>query len=255
MRLKEKVAVITGAGSGIGRASSLKFAQEGARVIVADVNIESGQETVNIIRQQGGDAQFYQVNVTSFEEIEKLVHYTVEQYGTIDIMFNNAGVGHYKPLLEHDPAEDFDKILQINTFGVYYGILAAARKMVELGVKGSIINTASVYAYMASEGVFAYHASKGSVVSMTQTAALELAPHGIQVTGIAPGRVKTPILEGYKEIGLWEILPREQMRKTFTEPEEIANVAAFLASEESNAVNGSIIMADDGFTQFKMHLS
>jgi NAD(P)-dependent dehydrogenase (short-subunit alcohol dehydrogenase family) len=137
---------------------------------------------------------------------------------------------------------------------VYYGILAAAKKLQSLGKPGVIINTSSIYGTMASEMTFSYNTSKAAVDMMTKCAALELAPLNIRVVAVAPGRVDTPMLRQYEALGLWDHIRREQMRGEFTQPAEIANIFAFLASEESNCINGVTVMADDGFAQFKYPL-
>ena len=250
MTLEDKVAIVTGAGSGIGRAAAVKLAREGAKVVVADVNEEGGEETVEVVRSAGGDATFRRTDVSEFTEVESLVDSAVEEYGGLDVMFNNAGIGVFKPLLEHEP-EDFDKVVRVNQYGVYYGILAAARKMSELGTAGVIINTASVFSFMGTPGVIGYHAAKGAVKMMTQAAALELAPYGIRVVAVAPGGVNTPFIQGYKDMGLAERMANQHMRKKLQEPEEIADVVALLASGEARAINGSVVMADDGWAEFK----
>ncbi|MFK7603583.1 SDR family NAD(P)-dependent oxidoreductase [Deinococcus sp. SM5_A1] len=244
------MAVITGGGSGIGRATALIFAREGARVVVAELNEDHGKQTVDEILSLGHDARFIQTNVSVFEDVQAAVDLAADHYGRLDIMFNNAGIGINKPLLEHEPA-DFDRVVKVNQYGVYYGILAAGRKMRDLKTGGVIINTASVFALLASPGVIGYHASKGAVKMMTQAAALELAPLDIRVVAIAPGGVDTPIIQGYKDAGLGEMMARQQMRGKLQTPEAIAEIVAFLASSEADAINGSMVMTDDGFAEFK----
>lgn len=134
MRLANKVAIITGGASGIGKATAIRFAKEGAKVVVADLNPSNGEETVQQIRQTDGEATFYQVDVTSFEQVEALVQFAVDTYGSIDIMFNNAGIGISKPILDLQP-EEYQKVIRVNQDGVYHGIVAAGRKMRDLGVK------------------------------------------------------------------------------------------------------------------------
>lgn len=250
MMLQGKVAVITGAASGIGRATAVKFAKEGACVVVADTNETLGAKTVELVRAAGGEAAFRRTDVTDYGDVEAVVEFAVSTYGRIDIMFNNAGIGVFKPLLEQEP-EDFDKVVKVNQYGVFYGIRAAGKKMREMNIRGTIINTASVFSFMASHGVIGYHAAKGAVKMMTQAAALELARYGIRVVGIAPGGVNTPIIQGYKDAGLEAQMARQQMRGKLQEPEQIANVVALLASEDADAINGSIVMVDDGFAEFK----
>jgi NAD(P)-dependent dehydrogenase (short-subunit alcohol dehydrogenase family) len=248
--LEGKVLVVTGGGSGIGRATAEKFAHEGAKIIVADVNETGGRETVDLIRKAGGTAHFITTDVGSFPAVEAAVQKAVDEFGRIDVMFNNAGIGRYKPLLEMDP-EDYDVVIKVDQYGVFYGILAAGRKMKELGIHGTIINTTSVFAFLGSHGVIGYHAAKGAVKMMTQAAAIELAPYDIRVIAVAPGTVDTPIIQGYKDQGLTEHLKQLQMRQKLQTPEEIANVVALLATDGARAINGSVVMVDDGFAEFK----
>jgi glucose 1-dehydrogenase len=252
MILQGKVAVVTGGASGIGRAAALKLVQEGIKVVVADFKEEAGLETVSAIREEGGEAVFYAADVTVYDNVEALVHFAADTYGSLDIMFNNAGIGITKPLLKHSP-EDFDRCVKVNQYGVYYGILAASRKMKELDVKGVIINTASVFGYLASVGNIGYHASKGAVVMMTKAAALELAPLGIRVVGIAPGFVDTNIIQGANE-EIRGYLASLQMGRGLQRPEQIADTVVFLASDRAKAVNGSVLFADDGYASFKSHI-
>lgn len=250
MRLQDKTAIVSGGGSGIGRATALKLAREGAKVVVAEYNAGTGEETAALVREAGGEAVFQHTDVAEFEQVEAAVERAVAEFGSLDIMFNNAGTGHFAPLLEHEP-EDYDRVVKVNQYGVYYGILAAGRKMAALGVKGVIVNTASVYSFLASPGVFGYHAAKGAVKMMTQAAALELAPHGIRVVAVAPGAVDTPIIQGYKDMGLTKRIAHAQMRREIIAPEKIADVVFLLVTEEADAINGSTVMADDGNAEFK----
>ena len=194
------------------------------------------------------------MDVTDFKQVEQMVEAASEFFGTLDIVINNAGIGNPKMLLEHDPGPDFDVVTQVNQKGVYHGILAGGRKFVALGKPGVILNTSSVYGQMAGEMTFTYNVSKAAVDMMTRCAALEFAPHNIRVCAVAPGRVDTPLLRQYETLGLWEHIRKEQMRNEFTQPDEIAAVFAFLASEEANCINGSTISAEDGFLNFKYPL-
>ena len=250
MRLKDKVAIITGGASGIGRSTCIKFIEEGAKVVVADFNESTGAETIKMLKEKGGDAVFKKVDASDFNQVVELVNFTVETFGRIDTIFNNAGIGVAKPILELEPA-DYEKVIKINQDGVYYGILAAGRKMKELGIQGTIINTSSIFGFIANAGSFAYNTSKGAVRLMTQTAAAELAEFGIRVVGIAPGVVDTPIHDPVKERGIAHIITNKQMTKKFTPPSDIANVVAFLASDEARAINGTTVLVDDGYTSFK----
>ncbi|MFX3635841.1 MAG: SDR family NAD(P)-dependent oxidoreductase [Candidatus Pristimantibacillus sp.] len=245
-----RVAVITGGASGIGREACLKFAKKGDRVVVADFNEAGGQETVEMIVKAGGEAIFIKVDVSKQEEVDALIEKTVEEFGRIDVMFNNAGIGGAGPVLQQN-MDLYHRTIAINQHGVAYGIMAAGRKMKELGIKGAIINTASVFGFLASYGTFAYHATKGAVIMMSKSAALELAPHGIRVIAIAPGAVDTPIIQGFKDQGMLESMKAKVMGGELTKPEVVANSVYLLSLEEAEAINGSVVMVDQGFASFK----
>ncbi|HHF0553326.1 SDR family NAD(P)-dependent oxidoreductase [Vibrio diabolicus] len=251
MELINKTAIVTGAAGGIGQAIIAKLREQGAKVLAVDISEQSLQMYASFGSKQ---LESFVADVTDYQQVEAMVKYAVEQFGSLDIMVNNAGIGAPKPLLEHDPIADFEPISKVNQNGVYYGILAAGRQFQAQGTPGVILNTSSVYAQMASEMTFTYNVSKAAVDMMTKCAALELAPLDIRVCAVAPGRVDTPMLRQYEEIGLWNHIHKEQMRQNFTQPEEIANVVAFLVSEKANCINGCTISASDGFENFKYPL-
>ncbi|MFV0574198.1 MAG: SDR family NAD(P)-dependent oxidoreductase [Vibrio sp.] len=251
MRLTNKVAVVTGAAGGIGQAIVEKLTSEGAKVLAVDLSPEA-LKVFDVYSNE--KVQTFTVDVTDYQQVEGMVKAATEAFGKLDIMINNAGIGAPKPLLMHDPKEDFEPITKVNQNGVYYGILAAARQFHTQGSKGVIINTSSVYGQMAGELTFTYNVSKAAVDMMTKCAALELAPLGVRVCAVAPGRVDTPMLRQYEAIGLWEHIRKEQMRDTMTQPIEIANVIAFLASDEANCINGTTVSSSDGFENFKYPL-
>ncbi|WP_272165199.1 SDR family NAD(P)-dependent oxidoreductase [Vibrio diabolicus] len=251
MELINKTAIVTGAAGGIGQAIIAKLREQGAKVLAVDISEQSLQMYASFGSKQ---LETFVADVTDYQQVEAIVRYAVEQFGSLDIMVNNAGIGAPKPLLEHDPIADFEPISKVNQNGVYYGILAAGRQFQAQGIPGVILNTSSVYAQMASEMTFTYNVSKAAVDMMTKCAALELAPLDIRVCAVAPGRVDTPMLRQYEEIGLWNHIRKEQMRQNFTQPEEIANVVAFLVSEKANCINGCTISASDGFENFKYPL-
>ncbi|MGF9978481.1 SDR family oxidoreductase [Viridibacillus arvi] len=248
--MAERVVVITGAGSGIGRSTAIKFASKGDKVVVADFNEKGGQETVDMIKAQNGEATFVKVDVSKFDQVEEMIEKTVELYGSLDVVFNNAGIGKIIPFLDYT-VEDYDRVIGVNQHGVFYGMLAAGRKMRDLNIKGVIINTASVFGYLSNQYTFAYQTSKGAVRMMCQTGALELAPYGIRVVGVAPGTVDTPIVQGYKDAGLTDKLKGNQMRGDLIKPEAIANAVYLLSLEEADVINGSVVMLDDGYASFK----
>ncbi|KQL38832.1 short-chain dehydrogenase [Bacillus sp. FJAT-25509] len=246
----KRVAVITGGASGIGKETALKFARKGDQVVVADFNEELGNEVVDLIKAEGGEAIFVKTDVSKFEDVEGLIKKTVETFGRIDVMFNNAGIGANSPLVDMN-LDVYNKTIAVNQHGVAYGIMAASRKMKELGIKGVIINTASVFGFLASHGTFAYHATKGAVIMMTKSAALELAEYGIRVVAVAPGAVDTPIIQGYKDKGIIDMMKAKVMGNKLTGPEQIADTVYLLSLEEASAINGSVVMADEGYASFK----
>ncbi|GKS11290.1 sorbitol-6-phosphate 2-dehydrogenase [Paenibacillus chitinolyticus] len=250
MTTTQRVAVITGGASGIGRQTCLKFARKGDRVVVADFNETAGMETVEHIKKEGGEAIFVKVDVSSQESVHALVDEAVAKFGRIDVMFNNAGIGGAGPVLTQN-MDLYHKTIAVNQHGVAYGIMAAGNKMKELGTKGVIINTASVFGFLASPGTFAYHATKGAVIMMSKSAALELAPHGIRVIAIAPGAVDTPIIQGFKDNGMLESMKAKVMGGELTKPETVANSVYLLSLEEADAINGSVVMVDQGYASFK----
>ncbi|HHF3256676.1 TPA: SDR family NAD(P)-dependent oxidoreductase [Vibrio alginolyticus] len=251
MELINKTAIVTGAAGGIGQAIIAKLREQGAKVLAVDISEQSLQMYASFAPKQ---LETFVADVTDYQQVEAMVKYAVELFGSLDIMVNNAGIGAPKPLLDHDPVADFEPISKVNQNGVYYGILASGRQFQAQGTPGVILNTSSIYAQMASEMTFTYNVSKAAVDMMTKCAALELAPLDIRVCAVAPGRVDTPMLRQYEEIGLWDHIRKEQMRQNFTQPEEIANVVAFLVSEKANCINGCTISASDGFENFKYPL-
>ena len=255
MRLEGKVAVITGGASGIGRATVEKFVREGAKVLVADISLERAQQTVYEIAAAGfdGATAAFRVDVSVFAEVEAMVAEAVRVFGTLDVIFNNAGIAGGKPLLDHDPAVDYEPMIRIDQDGVYYGILAAGRQFRDQGTPGVIISTSSIYGEQAAELSFTYSAAKAAVISFTRSAAYELAEYGIRAVAITPGRVGTAIINQFSD-ELKETFASEQLRNKMTQPSEIADVVAFLASDEANVINGTVVHVDDGYSVFKQRL-
>lgn len=250
MRFEGKAVVVFGGGGGIGGASAKSFAAAGARVVVADIDKASADAVAVTITRAKGAAASVAADVTRYADAAAAVNYAVSLFGQIDVVVNCAGIVFRRPILEHEP-EDFERVLRVNLLGSYNGILAGARAMHELSIRGSIINVASVAAYVSTSGMVAYHASKGGVRSLTQAAALELAPLGIRVVAIAPGVVDTPLMSAAKAAGIDRALARQQMRRRMIAPERVADVVLFLASKEADAINGTVVMVDDGYVGFK----
>jgi NAD(P)-dependent dehydrogenase (short-subunit alcohol dehydrogenase family) len=257
MRLNGKVAIITGGASGIGLATVKKFVQEGAKVVIADINLAQAEAEAAVAEVEAmgfpGTAAAVRVDVSKFVEVEALVVRAVEIFGKLDVIFNNAGIAGGKPLLDHDPAVDYHPMIRVDQDGVYYGILAAGRQFRDQGTGGVIISTSSIYGEAAAELSFSYSAAKAAVISFTRSAAYELAEFGIRAVAITPGRVGTAIINQFSD-ELKATFAAEQMRNKMTAPEEIANVVAFLASDESNVINGTVVHVDDGYSSFKQRL-
>lgn len=248
--LTDKVLLITGGASGIGRATVRRCAEKGATVVVADLNLDGAKAVADEVAAAGGTAHAVAVDVSDFAAVERAVQSAVDAFGRLDGIFNNAGIAGGRPLLDHDPAKDYHPMIRIDQDGVYYGILAAARQFVKQGGGGVIVNTSSIYGEQAAELSFTYSAAKAAVISFTRSAAYELAEHGTRVLAITPGRANTAIIQQFPQ-HLRDLFASEQLRNVMTEPDEIANVVAFLFSEESNAMNGTVVNVDDGYSVFK----
>lgn len=255
MRLDGKVALITGGASGIGLATVRRFVSEGARVMVADIDLGRARSVVDDLEREGwaGRAEAVGVDVSVYREVEGAVLRTAEVFGRLDVIFNNAGIAGGRPLLDHDPEVDYFPMIRVDQDGVYYGILAAGRQFRRQGTPGVIISTSSIYGEQAAELAFSYSAAKAAVISFTRSAAYELAEYGIRAVAITPGRVSTPIINQFSP-ELRRAFASEQLRNRMTEPEEIAEVVAFLASDASTAINGTVVHVDDGYSAFKQRL-
>jgi 3-oxoacyl-[acyl-carrier protein] reductase len=245
-RLQGLVAVITGAGSGIGRASALAFAEEGASVIAADLNAEAARQTA---QQIGEAADSYSVDVTNADQVNGVVRHAVERFGRIDVLFNNAGLPQAYTLLEDSTDELFQRIVDVNIKGVFHGCRAAIPRMKAQG-GGVILNTASTAGIRGRPGLAIYNASKAAVISLTKTLALELAPHHIRVVSICPVATDTPMLPTFLGAG-----DQAEARKRFiatipwgrlNRPEDIARAAVFLASSDADMVTGTAFEVDGG---------
>ncbi|WP_117168589.1 SDR family NAD(P)-dependent oxidoreductase [Paraliobacillus sediminis] len=248
-KLTGQAIIVTGGASGIGKETALKLTARGAAVVIADFNEEGANQVVTEIEATGGKAASYKVDVANGDEIKALIDWTVEKFGTFNGIFNNAGIGLVKPFLEMDP-ETYHKVIDVDQHSVYYGLYYGAKKMVELGVKGTIVNTASIYGSLAAVGSFNYNAAKAAVVMMSKSAALELAEHNIRVVGVAPGFIDTPIIGD--DVETKKFLAEQHMRGELIQPEKIASVVSFLFSEDASAINGQTLPVDDGFLSFKI---
>ena len=250
MRLKEKVALITGAGSGIGRQSALLFAREGAAVLVVDVNDAAGNETVTLVKQAGGRAAYCRADVSKAAECQRMVAAAEQQFGKLNVLFNNAGIMHAKDDDAVATSEEvWDLTLDINAKGVFLGCKYGIPALKRAG-GGSIINTASFVARLgAATPQVAYTASKGAVLAMTRELAVIHARQHIRVNALSPGPLKTELLMSFlnTEAKKQRRLVHVPMGR-FGEAEEIAKAALFLASDESSYITGTEFLVDGGIT-------
>jgi len=247
LRLEGKVAIVTGSSLGIGKAIAVALAHEGASVVVNyRSHPEDGEETVQEIEKAGGKAISVQADVSRPEDVKNLVGRTVEEFGRVDIMVNNAGVEEKHPFLD-TPFEVWEKVISVNLTGVWLGCQEAARQMVSQGNGGSIINISSVHEDLPMPTNASYCAAKGGVRMLMRTIAVELAGHGITVNNIAPGAIETPINQNLKD-------HPEQLKELLSEiplgrigqPEDVASLAVFLASDASSYSTGSTFYVDGG---------
>ena len=242
-----KVALVTGAGSGIGRAGALAFAREGAKVVVADVVVEGGQETVGMIKEGGGEAIFVKTDVSKGAEVEAMVNKAVETYGRLDYAFNNAGIlGEMGPVADCTE-ENFDRVISVNLRGVWLSMKYEIPQMLAQG-GGAIVNTSSIAGLTGGPGIPAYVASKHGVAGLTKNAALEYAQAGIRVNAVCPGGIRTPMIDLYThgdaeaEAQMHAMHPLGRMG----EPEEIADAVVWLCSDAASFVTGHPMAIDGG---------
>jgi NAD(P)-dependent dehydrogenase (short-subunit alcohol dehydrogenase family) len=257
MLLDGKVAIVTGAAQGIGRACALRLAQEGARVAVCDVNADGGGDVTGTVVADGGEAIFVRCDVASAADVAGALATTLQAYGRVDVLVNNAGVLDDAPFLDLS-VEELDRVLGVNLRGAFLMAQAAARQMVAQsqsaaggaaagGAAGAIVNMSSINEKFGLPDHVAYSISKGGISQLTKAMAVALAPHGIRVNAVGPGTIDTPILAGVIKDSAFrtKVLSRTPLGR-FGRPEEIAAVVAWLASDEASYVTGTTVFADGG---------
>jgi NAD(P)-dependent dehydrogenase (short-subunit alcohol dehydrogenase family) len=250
MKLTGKVAIVTGGGGGIGRSTALRFAKEGARVVVADLDSFNGEETVSRIRDQGGEAIFAKTDVSDSKQVKELIEITITSFGALNIMFNNAGVGNTEVRSVDLTEEEWDRVVDINLKGVFLGIKYSVPELVKAG-GGVIINTSSLLGLKGQKYMAAYNSSKAGVIGLTQNAALEYGKFNIRVNCIAPGVIDTKIIDNWKQNERkWPIISRANALGRIGTPEEVANAVLFLASDEASFITGTTLSVDGGGLTF-----
>ena len=244
MRLPGRVAAITGGALGIGRATALTFAEEGATVALGDVQLEAAETVAQEIRARGGKAIAVGVDVGDAAAVQAFVDRVVAEFGRLDILFANAGIAYSAPFLEH-PEAQWHRVLRVNLTGVFLCCQAAARQMVKQG-GGRIITTASINGFRGIENLVGYNAAKAGVIELTRTMAVELAQHRIAVNAIAPAPIDTRLTRGLPEGARRRREERIPMGR-FGEPDEVARAALFLASDDASYVTGHTLAVDGGY--------
>lgn len=247
---EDTTAVVTGAGSGIGRTTAVEFADRGADVVVADVDVEGGEGTVSRIEDAGGDAVFVETDVTDPDEAEAMVDTAVEEYGRLDYAFNNAGIGGEQAEVAEYPPEQWRAVIDVNLVGVFNCMRAEIRRMTRQDAGGAVVNNASVLGKVGFETSSGYVAAKHGVLGLTKTAALENAEAGVRVNAVCPGFIETPLLEAGgittdPEIRA-DIEGRHAMNRLGT-PEEVAGAVLWLCSDEASFVTGESLDIEGGY--------
>lgn len=244
-----KVALITGGSDGIGKATALAFSNQGANVVIADVNTQGGEETVSLIHKNGGQATFVKTDVTKAVEVEALVTKTIERYGHLDCAFNNAGIrGSSSQSVAECDEEAWDQVMNVNLKGVWLCMKYEIRQMLEQG-NGAIVNTASIYGLVGAAGATAYTVSKHGVVGLTKSGALQYAKQGIRINALCPGFTRTAMIEDIISDPNIEtrITERHPMGRLGT-PEEMAQAVLYLCSDAASFMTGHAFPVDGGYT-------
>ncbi len=252
MRLENKIAIITGGASGIGRATAVLFAKEGAKVIVTDVNDEGGEQTAKQIKEEGGIAKYYRLDVSKEPEVADVFQKVVEEFGRIDVLFNNAGIAGANKPTDELSEEEWNQVIDINLKGVFLCEKYALKQM-KKQKSGSIINNSSIYGIIGAPDVPPYHASKGAVRLLSKTDALIYAKDGIRINSVHPGFIWTPMVEGFINSTPDPAATKKYIESLHPlghigEPNDIAYGVLYLASDEAKFVTGTELIIDGGYT-------
>lgn len=243
---KDKVCLITGGGSGMGRVTAQLFAQEGAKVVVADLNTQGGEETVQLIQKENGEAIFSKCNISKAQEVETLIEKIIRKYGKLDCAVNNAGIGGKQAPIHEITEEDWNTIITVNLKGCFLSMKYEIPAMIKAG-RGAIVNICSTAGIIGAPMFGGYVASKHGIIGLTKTAALENARTGIRINSICPGDTKTPMTESLSQEmkdSISEAVPLGRMAN----PEEIAATSLWLCSDAASFITGHQLVVDGGFT-------
>ncbi|CCU83614.1 MULTISPECIES: glucose 1-dehydrogenase [Mesotoga] len=249
-RFEGKVVMISGGSSGIGAETAIAFAEEGAKVVITDVDEEKGRKLAEEINESGGTAVFMKHNVADAKQTKEIINKIVEKFGKLDVAFNNAGIaGPSLPISEY-PEEDWERVISINLLGVYYGMKYQIQQMLKQG-GGAIVNNSSILGKVGFNNASAYVAAKHAVVGLTKAAALEYASKNIRINAVNPAFIKTPLIEnaGMKEgTEMYDMLVGLHPIGRLGNPREVANAVLFLSGEDASFVHGESLMVDGGYT-------
>lgn len=248
---KDRVALVTGAGSGIGRTAALAFARQGAKVVVSDINAASGEATVEAIRAAGGEAFSVTTNVSKDDDVRSMVGAAVERYGRLDLAFNNAGVSQRSQPLADQPADTYDNVFDVSVRGVWNCMRAEIEQMQRQGA-GAIVNMGSMSAVVGIPGLTTYTGSKHAVLGLTRGAALDYAKSGIRINAVGPGTIDTPMIEAFVKMAGTDAV-MEPIRAAHPigrtgKPEEVAEAVLWLCSDAASFVVGQMLMVDGGYS-------
>jgi len=246
--IQDSVAIVTGASSGIGRAAARRFAEEGARVVAADVDADGGSETAEAIRDAGGEATFVETDVSDRADVEAMVETAVDRYGGLDFAFNNAGIEGRNDSLVDQTDDNWERVIDINLKGIFLGLQAEIPAMLDDG-GGVIVNTSSIAGVVGFQGVSPYVASKHGVIGLTKTAALEYGREGVRVNAISPGVIETPMVERAAAANpeMIEAVSEATPMGRVGNPEEIGDAAVWLCSDDASFVTGETLVIDGGY--------
>lgn len=242
MKLQDKVAVITGGVSGIGAKTAELFIEEGAKVVLVDMNAEKGKAFEAELKAKNADVLFVEANITDEEQVKNIFKETIAKYGRVDVLFNNAGIGRVKPTEDLEYSE-WRNTVNVDLDGVFLVAREGIREMLKTG-GGTIVNTASMYGWVGSPGSAAYNAAKGGVLNLTRSLALEYATRNIRVNSLAPGFIDTPIIPEESKEQLRSMTPMQRLGKS----EEMAKAVLFMASDDSSFMTGNTLTVDGGYT-------